>query len=118
MRRAFVQEAVLLMEPHADVRAPGAAVTVALCGHWEHEPPCPLAPHYVSVDGHDGELRVRILFAAEPDKEGEVRALIEQGLSGRVKFPDGFATAWQLRASWPGEISAEEKDHAQRLMRS
>jgi hypothetical protein len=31
MRQAFVQEAVLLMEPHADVQAPGAAVTVALC---------------------------------------------------------------------------------------
>ena len=32
------------MEPDADVRAPGAAVTVVLCGHWDHEPPCPLAP--------------------------------------------------------------------------
>ena len=45
------------MEPHADVRAPGAAVTVALCGHWEHEP-CPLAPHHVSAHENDGELRV------------------------------------------------------------
>ena len=36
------------MEPDADVQAPGAAVTVALCGHWEHEPPGPLAPHWVS----------------------------------------------------------------------
>lgn len=85
MRQAFAQEAVLLMEPHADVRAPGAAVTVALCGHWEHEPPCPLAPHHVSADEGDGELRVRILFAVEPDKEGEVRRLIEQALSGPVR---------------------------------
>jgi hypothetical protein len=82
MRQAFVQVAVLLMEPHADMRAPGAAVTVALCGHWEHELPCPLAPHHVSADGNDGELRVRILFAAEPDKEGEVRHLIEQAQPG------------------------------------
>jgi hypothetical protein len=118
MRQAFVQEAVLLMEPDADVRAPGAAVTVALCGHWEHEPPCPLAPHYVSADGNDGELRVRILFAAEPDKEGEVRHLIEQALSGQLTFPDGFATPWQLRASWPSEVSTEETGHAQRLIRS
>jgi hypothetical protein len=119
MRQAFVQETVLLMEPHADVRAPGAVVTVALCGHWKHEPPCPLAPHFVS--GHGGnecELRVRILFAAEPDTEGEVRQLIEQALSGQLKFPDGFATPWQLRASWPGEISAEGQGHAQRLIRS
>ena len=52
------------MEPHADVQAPGAAVTVALCGHWDHEPPCPLAPQHVSAADDDGELRVRILFAA------------------------------------------------------
>jgi hypothetical protein len=97
MRQAFVQEAVLLMEPHADVRAPGAAVTVALCGHWDHEPPCPLAPHHVSAADDDGELRVRILFAAEPDKEDEVRHLIEQALSGQLKFPDGFTTPWQLQ---------------------
>src|ERR1035438_4616720 len=119
MRQAFVQEAVLLMEPHADVQAPGAAVTVALCGHWEHEPPCPLAPHWVSADQNDdGELRVRVLFVAEPDQEDEVRRLIEQALSGRLKFPDGFAAAWQLRASWPSEISAEETGHAERLIRS
>jgi hypothetical protein len=119
MRQAFVQEAVLLMEPHADVQAPGAAVTVALCGHWEHEPPCPLAPHWVSAgENDDGELRVRILFAAEPDQEDEVRRLIGQALSGRLKFPDGFAAVWQLRASWPSEISAEETGHAELLIRS
>ena len=119
MRQAFAQEAVLLMEPHADVRAPGAAVTVALCGHWEHEPPCPLAPHYVSAAAaDDDELRVRILFAAEPDKEPEVRRLIEQALSGQLKLPDGFAAPWQLRASWPSAISAAETAHAQHLIRS
>lgn len=118
MRQAFAQEAILLMEPYTDVQAPGAAVTVALCGHWEHEPPCPLAPHFVSADEDDGELRVRILFATEPDKEREVRHLIEQALSGQLKFPDGLATAWQLRASWPSEISAEETGHAECLIRS
>ncbi len=69
MREAFAHEAVLVMEPDANVRAPGAAVTVALCGHWVHEPPCPLAPHHVGAEEHDGELRVRIVFAAEPDAE-------------------------------------------------
>lgn len=43
------------------------------CAGRDHEPPCPLAPHRVSVDEDDGELRVRILFAAEPDAEGQVR---------------------------------------------
>jgi hypothetical protein len=63
-------------------------------------------------------LRVRILFAAEPDQEDEVRHLIEQGLSGQLKYPDGLTTPWQLRASWPSEILAEETGHAKLLIRS
>jgi hypothetical protein len=118
MRQAFAHEAVLVMEPDADVRAPGAAVTVALCGHWDHKPPCPLAPHRVSAGEDDGELRVRILFAAEPDTEGEVRRLIDRALSGQLKFPEGFTTPWRLRTSWPSEVSAEETDHAERLIRN
>jgi len=43
MRQAFAHEAILVVQPQADLRAPGAAITVALCGHWEHQPPCPLA---------------------------------------------------------------------------
>lgn len=106
------------MEPGADVRAPGAAITVALCGHWDHEPPCPLAPHRVSADESGGELRVRILFAAEPDAEGGVRHLIDQALSGQRKFPDGFTTPWRLRTSWSSEVSAEETGDAEHLIRS
>jgi hypothetical protein len=118
MRRAFAHEAVLVMEPEGDVRAPGAAVTAALCGHWDHEPPCPLAPHHVSAGEDGGELRVRILFAAEPDAEPEVRRRIELALSGQAEFPDGFTTPWRLRASWPGDVSAEETTQAEYLIRS
>jgi hypothetical protein len=118
MRQAFAHEAVLVMEPDADVRAPGAAVTVALCGHWDHEPPCPLAPQQVGTDENDGELRVRILFAAEPDTEAQVRHLIDQALSGQLQFPDGFTTPWRLRTSRPTEVSVEESDLAERLIRS
>ena len=106
------------MEPGADLRAPGAAVTMALCGHWEHEPPCPLAPHRVSADQGDGAMRVRILFAAEPDAEGEVLRLIDQALSGQGKFPDGFTPPWRLRTSRASEVSAEETGDAERLIRS
>lgn len=105
------------MEPGADARAPGAAVTVALCGHWDHEPPCPLAPHRVTAEENDGDLHVRILFAAEPGTEGEIRQLIDQALSGHRDFPDGFTTPWQLRASRASEVMAEETDQAHRLLR-
>jgi hypothetical protein len=106
------------MEPDGDVRAPGAAVAVALCGHWDHEPPCPLAPHRVSADEDGGELRVRILFAAEPDTEPEVRRLIELALSGLAEYPDGFTTPWRLRASRPSDVLAEETGQAEYLIRS
>ena len=106
------------MEPDSDDRAPGAAVAVALCGHWDHEPPCPLAPHRVSADRDGGELHVRILFAAEPDAEPEVRRLIELALSGQAEFPDGFTTPWRLSASRPSDVLAEETGRAEHLIRS
>jgi hypothetical protein len=118
MRQAFAHEAVLVMEPDGDVRAPGAAVAVALCGHWDHKPPCPLAPHRVRAEEDGGALRVRILFAAEPDRESEIRRLIELALCGQVEFPEGFTTAWRVRASWPSEVSAEETDQAKHLIRA
>ncbi len=117
MRQAFAHDAVLVMEPGADVRAPGAAVAVALCGHWDHEPPCPLAPHRVSTDWADGELHVRILFAAAPGSEDTVRRLIELALSGQTKFPDGFTTPWRLRRGWPSDLSADEAGPAEHLIR-
>lgn len=101
MRQAFAHEAILVMEPGADERTPGAAVTVALCGHWDHEPPCPLAPHRVRADRVDGELHVRVLFAAEPATEPEVRRRIQRALSGQWRFPDGFTARWQLQESGP-----------------
>jgi hypothetical protein len=118
MRQAFVHEAFLIMEPEADERAPGASVTVALCGHWDHEPRCPLSPHYVDANQVGDELHVRVLFAAEPETESEVRRRIERALSGEWEFPDGFTTPWQLRDSRPDDVSPRERNHAERLIRS
>ena len=92
-------------------------MTVALCGHWDHTPPCPLAPHRVDASRADDEVRVRVLFATEPDNEPEVRRRIEQALSGQVPLPDGIAVRWQLRASSPGNVSAAEAEQAEHLIR-
>lgn len=118
MRQAFAHEAILVMAAEADERAPGAAVTVALCGHWDHEPPCPLSPHFVRTSRVDGELHVRVLFATEPETEHEVRWRIERALSGQWRFPDGFTTPWQLRESRPGDVSPAETGQAESLIRS
>jgi hypothetical protein len=65
---------------------------------------------------HD-KLHVRVLFAAEPETEAEVRRRIECALSGRRRFPDGFTTAWQLQQSRPSDVSAGEANQAERLIR-
>jgi hypothetical protein len=106
------------METGGDARAPGAAITVALCGHWDHEPPCPLAPHSTDAQLSGDQVRLRVLFAAEPVAEGEVRrrieaALSEPGLTG----PDGVTTHWQLRNAQAGLLRDDEAEHAERLIR-
>jgi len=90
------------MATDADAQAPGAAITTALCGHWQHEGPCPLAPHHTRAERINGEVRLRTLFAAEPDLEDTVRQRIDQALSrGQLPGPDGATTRWQLRTSRP-----------------
>lgn len=97
-----------------DPAAVGAAVTVALCGHWEHPPPCPLAPHHTSVAptgaaSHD----VRVLFAADAAAEPEVRRRIVAALSGGG---DGQVGArWRLIAEGPAEPTPDEQQHARAL---
>jgi hypothetical protein len=118
MRLAFAHEAILVMESGTDDGAPGAAVTVALCGHWDHEPPCPLSPHFVHVARAEEELHVRVLFAAEPDDESEVRRRIEEALGGQWLYPEGFTRTWQLKSCRPSHVVPEETAHAERLIRS
>jgi hypothetical protein len=118
MRQAFAHEAVLLMPPEGDVRAPGGAITVALCGHWDHEPPCPLAAHHTRAERDGDRVLVRTLFAAEPEDESLVRQRIDQALSaGELAGPDAVVTRWRLDASRSSEVTADDADHAERLTR-
>ena len=113
VRSHYAHQATVTMVEAADPAAIGGAVTVALCGHWEHEPPCPLAPHFTRVDRVGDTISVRILFATEPDHEREVRELIDEALrSGSL---DGESATWTLASSGAAEIAADERDHAQRL---
>ena len=107
-RRAFAHDAVVAMNADADPAAPGGAITTALCGHWEHEPPCPLAPHHTAArrDGRN-DVVLRILFATEPDREREVRMLINQALGAQ----------WEVRRSGAGVVQPAERAHADRLVR-
>jgi hypothetical protein len=118
VRHPFAHEAFLSMAPGNDIGAPGAAITVELCGHWEHEPPCPLAPHHTEAERVADEVRLRTLFAVEPDREDEVRERIAVALaSGRLVGPDGRESRWRRRADGPSAVRADEQDHARRLAR-
>lgn len=118
-REPYAHVATVRLDGDGDDRAPGAAITVALCGHWDHEPPCPLAPHHTAVERDGGALRLRILFATEPANETEVRARIGAALAaGRVTGPDGRETFWTLADHAAAEVLPGEADHARRLVAS
>jgi hypothetical protein len=106
------------MDVDADLRAPGGAVTAALCGHWDHQPPCPVAPHHSRADRVGGVVHVRVLFVADRGVETAIRQSIDSALaSGHLQGPDGVVTKWQLRSSRRSELQTDEIDHADRLIR-
>lgn len=137
MRASFAHDAVLDMDPAADLAAPGGAVTLALCGAFEHPPPCPVAPHHTraerigdeaagsqmsNLSGGGGDTQgtlpvaVRVLFAAEPAAEVAVRARIDEALAGGACVgPGGTRTRWTLRGSAPGVVTEQDGPHAARL---
>ena len=118
-RVGFAHEAVLVMAESADDRAPGAAITLALCGSWSHEPPCLLAAHFTGVERSAGEVRLRILFAARPEDEAQVRTLIHGALvAGSGPNDHGERVAWELRSDTASAVRPDEADHAERLTRS
>ena len=118
MRQAFAYDAVVTMKDDGDIRAPGAAITVALCGHWDHQPPC-LTPHSTDAQRSGGQVRLRVLFASEPEAEAEVRGRIEQALSqAELTGPDGVTTTWRLLTTQPSAVRTDEVEHADRLIRT
>ena len=119
MRQVFAHDAVVTIAADGDVGAPGAAITVAVCGHWEHEPPCPLAPHHTAAERDGDVVRLRVLFAADPSDEPEVRRRIDDALaSSQIETPDGAVARWRLVSSEGGEVRPDEADHGRRLISS
>jgi len=116
MRRSFAHEALLVTSDDADAGAPGAAVTKLLCGSWQHEGPCPLAPHHTQATRDAPHLRVRVLFAVEPELESTVRQRIVEALSGgSLSRGPGDSTGWKLVHSEASDVTASEAAHATRL---
>ena len=116
----FAHAAELQMDETADIRAPGGAITMSLCGANEHPPPCPLAAHYTDVR-RDGEtVAVRVLFACRPadvergprpDRRGAAVAV-----SGPTRKGPPVTGACCVRV--PRMLLPTERDHGDRLVAS
>ena len=107
-RVPFAHDVTLVFPAGADEREPGALITAGLCGHWEHDGPCPLAAHHTAATRAGDELTLRVLFACEPGDEAEVRQRITAAAAAR----------WPVRAEGASRVTAAEADHAGRLTRS
>ena len=92
-RRTFV----LSLSGACDSRAPGGAVTVALCGHWDHEGECRW-PHLSTIeDSPEGTQLLTVHFDAPDEEVEEVIGKIEAGLErGSLIGPDGKETHWMI----------------------
>jgi hypothetical protein len=119
MRQVYAHDAVLSMGQDQDDSAPGAAITEALCGSIQHEPPCPLAPHHTNAQRSGEHVQLRVLFATEPESAQEVHERIDQALvRGAIGTPGGAQATWRLQTSAAGVPRPEELDHGRRLIKS
>lgn len=109
MSPLHAHEVVLELERDADAAAPGAAVTVALCGHWEHAGPCRW-PHRTDVASVVARVAsLRIVFSASSPEVAEVRARIVAALEqGGLEGPDGRVSRWKVLREAASEPRAGE----------
>ena len=102
----FVHQAELELGDDADERAPGGAVTVALCGHWDHDGTCRW-PHHSQLDVFSGTSRLRTVFVAPERDAAEVRRRIDAALADNG--------SWVVQASGPVDPTRQEQELGERL---
>lgn len=114
---AFVEPSDRCHYAHAAVLVPdedaapstadvGAAVTVSLCGDWEHEGPCRWPSNHDTVAAADC-WSYRVLFVAPRADEAAVRERIEEALRSDHR--------WRVLESGPRNVAASEQALADRL---
>jgi hypothetical protein len=104
--RAFAFEAELELAPGTDTRAPGGAVTVALCGHWDHEGPCRW-PHNSRIDTSAPTARLRTIVVSDDETVDEVITRVESALR--------HDSRWSVVATKTDTIRADERSLAEGL---
>jgi hypothetical protein len=108
VRTPLVLEADLELPPDVDRRAPGGAVTVALCGHWEHDGACRW-PHHSAVDDVGAAARLTTVAVAPIPEHYEVVQRVEDELRGDPR--------WHVRSVTVRGVRDDELELARRLAR-
>jgi hypothetical protein len=121
-RQAYAHTATVRLTLGDDPAAIGASITVALCGHWEHDGPCPIAPHHTSWH-HDPNaaaiIHTRTLYAVTPEERDDALLRIREGLAtGKLVGPAGQTTTWRLLDDRQSPLEAHETEHAEQLAAS
>lgn len=115
MLTPFVHQATLVMSAEDDLDAPGAAVTLKLCGSLDHEPPCRV-PHHTHAERAGTAVVLRIVFAAEPVSQEVVRHQIDEALRvGSTRSRAGESARWEFGGSVAAELSRAEAALGRRL---
>ena len=102
-RAPHVHEALLRFDPDTDPRAPGAAVTIELCGSVDHDGPCRW-PNNHDVDGRG---LFRTLFVA-PDADVEE---IHERISSALRTGSGWTVVSERRRP----LTSDEAEGAAKL---
>ena len=105
----FVHAAHIRLAPGGDERAPGGAITTALCGHWEHEGACRW-PHLTDIERRDGQdIHIRIVVGCRPDERPAVQATIVGALeAATLDGPTGLTT-WTVVDQGSADATSEEQ---------
>jgi len=105
-RSTYVFRAELRLDDATDPRAPGGAVTTALCGHWEHEGACRW-PHNNAIDPASAPAHFRTVFVADDADAEAVHAQIDSALRS--------ATGWSVISAGAGTPHGAELSLGSRL---
>jgi hypothetical protein len=114
-RQAFVEQAIVEMTGGSDPQAVGAAVTVELCGHWDHDGSCEW-PHHTSISKQDEGVKLRTIFACNPEQEAEVRRRVVAGMTaGKLEGSPKGPSSWTIVSVGTDNVLASEQELAGRL---
>jgi hypothetical protein len=103
---ALAIDAELALGDDTDPRAPGGEVSVALCGHWEHEGPCRW-PHNTRIDTAMSPAHLRTVIVVPEDERAEVLS--------KVEFQLRQDPRWSVMRFEAAALNDDERELAERL---